>query len=337
MLNDAGSVRPKDARSFLNLIEDSTQKALDVTYAKQPDIPVFRSTSQFIVRNGLTVVLPFPRFMFNSMELMGQYAAGASIPLTRKIASVVTRGRVGGGKLTAKDRQRISRNVVGMGGLPLILMDEPEKENEGAIDYADFLMSMSAVGAAYQYRTSQEAPSDYKLLKTGDNTVMDTTPQYPLRQFLYIGEAMRRVNEGTFSDFFKAKEFTETFAGTNIREGVGQSLIQEVADLASGTDLTSGERAGRMLGRTFGNYLSTWAVPFSQIIEAQRADGLRGLTYKDSAQDPTLDFLGTAAKEFKRPLQGSCQQRKRLRCQIVSSCLQRRRGVWHHCSVCLAV
>jgi len=131
--------------------------------------------------------------------------------------------------------------------------------------------------------------------------VMDTTPQYPLRQFLYIGEAMRRVNEGTFSDFFKAKEFTETFAGTNIREGVGQSLIQEVADLASGTDLTSGERAGRMLGRTFGNYLSTWAVPFSQLIEAQRATGERGLVYKDNAQDPTLDFFGTTAKEFKRP------------------------------------
>ena len=302
LLNDSGGIRPKDARSFLNIVEDATQKALDVTYAKQPDIPVFRSTSQFIVRNGLTVVLPFPRFMFNSMELMGQYAAGASIPLTRKIASVVTRGRIGGAKLSAKDRQRISRNIVGMGGLPLILMDEPDKENEGVFDYAaDFLMSMSAVGAAYQYRTSEDAPSDYKLLKTAEDTVMDTTPQYPLRQFMYLGEALRRVKEGTFDDWFKAKEFTETFAGTNIREGVGQSLVQEVADLTTGVDLTSGEQAGRMLGRTLGNYLSTWAVPFSQIIEAQRATGERGVLYKDTAQDPTMDFWGTAAKEFKRP------------------------------------
>jgi len=302
LLNDAGSVRPKDARSFLNLVEDATQKALDVTYAKQPDIPVFRSTSQFIVRNGLTVVMPFPRFMFNSMELMGQYAAGASIPLTRKVASVVTRGRIGGAKLSAKDRQRISRNIVGMGGLPFIIMDEPDKENENALDYAaDFLMSMSAVGAAYQYRTSEDAPSDYKLLKTGDDTVMDTTPQYPLRQFMYLGEVMRRFKEGTFSDWFKAKEFTETFLGTNIREGVGQSLVQEVADLATGVDLADEEQAARLLGRTLGNYAATWMVPFSQVIEAQRATGERGLLYKDTAEDPTMDFQGTFMREISRP------------------------------------
>ena len=82
LLNDASNVRPQGARSFTDIVADATNKALDVTYAKQPDIPVFRSTSNFIVRNGLTVVMPFPRFMFNSMELMGQYAGGASIHVT---------------------------------------------------------------------------------------------------------------------------------------------------------------------------------------------------------------------------------------------------------------
>ena len=45
---------------------------------------------------------------------MGQYAAGASIPLTRKMSSLVTRGRVGGCPLTDKDRQRITRNMLGI-------------------------------------------------------------------------------------------------------------------------------------------------------------------------------------------------------------------------------
>lgn len=130
---------------------------------------------------------------------------------------------------------------------------------------------------------------------------MDTTPQYPMRQFMYLGEAVRRINNGTFSDFFKAKEFTETFLGTNIREGVGQSIIQEVADLASGVDLTDEEQAGRILGRTLGNYLSTWAVPFAQIIEAERVEGVRGLEYKDAAEDPTLDFQSTFMRELSRP------------------------------------
>ena len=254
-------------------MEDATNAALDITYAKQPEVPVFRSTSQFIVRNGLTVVLPFPRFMFNSMELMGQYAGGASIPLARKMASIVSGGKVGKGKLTMKDRQRISRNIQGI----------------------------AVAGAAYQYRTSDEAPADYKQLKTGDGTVMDVTPQYPMRQFMYVGEAMKRIQDGTFGDWFKAKEFTETFVGTNIREGVGQSLIQEIADLSTGVDLTNEEQAGRLLGRSLGNYLSTWAVPFAQIIEAERATGIRGLEYKDTAEDPSLDFSATFMSELSRP------------------------------------
>ena len=273
LLNDASTVKPNDARSFMDIVEEATQKALDVTYAKQPDVPVFRSTSQFIVRNGLTVVLPFPRFMFNSMELMGQYAGGASIPLARKMVNIVTLGKKGKGKLTMKDRQRISRNIQGI----------------------------AVAGAAYQYRTSEEAPSDYKLLKTADDTVMDVTPQYPMRQFMYIGEAMKRMQEGTFSDWFTSKEFLETFVGTNIREGVGQSIIQEIADLTTGVDLTDEEQAGRILGRTLGNYLSTWAVPFAQIIEAERATGIRGLEYKDTAEDPTLDFSTTFMNELSRP------------------------------------
>jgi len=271
LLNDASTVRPKDARSFVEIMEEATNKALDITYAKQPEVPVFRSTSQFIVRNGLTVVLPFPRFMFNSMELMGQYAGGASIPLAKKIASIVRKGEVP--KMTMKDRQRISRNIQGI----------------------------AVAGAAYQYRTSEEAPADYKQLKTGDGTVMDVTPQYPMRQFMYIGEAMKRAIDGTFSDWFKAKEFTETFVGTNIREGVGQSLIQEIADLATGVDLTNEEQAGRLLGRSLGNYLSTWAVPFAQVIEAERATGIRGLQYKDTAEDPSLDFSTTFMNELSRP------------------------------------
>jgi hypothetical protein len=273
LLNDAGNVRPAGARSFIDLVADSTQKALDVTYAKQPDIPMFRNISSFIVRNGLTVVAPFPRFMFNSMELMGQYMGGASIPLTRKIASMVTFGKVGKGKLTSKDRQRISRNLIG--GATML--------------------------AAYQYRSSEDAPPDFKKLRLDDNTEMDTTPQFPMRQFLYLGEAGRRLVEGTFEDFFDSKEFLETFVGTNLRTGVGESIFQDLADIISATDISSEEKAAKGLVAPVADYLASWFVPFAQIIETQRALGIRGLEYKDLREDPTLDALTTAKKEFEKP------------------------------------
>lgn len=276
LLNDSTTVRPKGARSFNELVADATNKALDVTYAKQPEIGVFREATSFITRNGLTVVMPFPRFMFNSMELMGNYAAGGSIPLSKKIANIVTRGEAFkemGGPLTAKDRQRISRNLVGIG----------------------------AVGAAYMARSSDDAPADYKEINVGDGTVMDTTPQFPLRQMLYLGEATKRIISGTFDDWFDGREFSETFLGTNIRTGVGNSITEEVVALAGDTDLTKDEAVARAFGRTLGNYLSTWAVPFAQIIDSERALGMRGEEYKDVAQDPTLDFGSTFEKEVKRP------------------------------------
>ncbi len=274
LLNDAKSVRPSGGRSFMDLVDDSVNRALDLTYAKQPDIPVFQSMSNFITQNGLTVVMPFPRFMFNSMELLGQYAGGASIPITRKMASIVTGGKVGKGKLTPKDRQRIQRNIMGW----------------------------AAIGAAYQYRTSDDANADYKMLNTSEGEMLDTTPQYPLRQFLYLGEAAKRLfKDGTMGDWFNVREFQDTFLGVNFRSGVGNVFVEEVAELASGLDLTKKENAAKVLGGALGNYLSTWLVPFAQVVESQRAAGLRGTEYKDVREDPDMGFWSTLGNEVKRP------------------------------------
>jgi hypothetical protein len=186
---------------------------------------------------------------------------------------MVTFGKVGKGKLTPKDRQRISRNLIG--GATML--------------------------AAYQYRSSEDAPPDFKKLRLDDNTEMDTTPQFPMRQFLYLGEAGRRLVEGTFEDFFDSKEFLETFVGTNLRTGVGESIFQDLADIISATDISSEEKAAKGLVAPVADYLASWFVPFAQIIETQRALGIRGLEYKDLREDPTLDALTTAKKEFEKP------------------------------------
>lgn len=306
-LNDASSVRPKDGRSFYDIVDDATQRALDITYTKQPDLKVFRAATSFITRNGLTVVIPFPRFMFNSMELMAQYGAGAVLPLTRKIINVATGGKIFKGKLTAKERQGISRNVVGgFGAAPIGLVavgDAFDKDASNSEKWTDDLLGIAVAGACYQYRTSEDAPADYKMMRMGDGTIMDTTTQYPLRQCLYIGEAAKQIQQGTFENWFKPKEFADTFIGVNIRTGVGNSLVQEIANLASGTDLTAGEAIGRSTGRALGNYLSTWMVPFAQVIELERALGMRGLEFKDVAKDPTLSgfdaFLSALARPFR--------------------------------------
>ena len=319
LLNDAGGFKPEGKRSFIDLVDDSTRKALDVTYAKQPDIKVFRDTSNFITQNGLTVIMPFPRFMFNSMEIMGQAAGGASIPIAKKVSALVNikterklprkeweklkksgslapesfSTRMENGRkqhfvrlekdtsspLTAKDRQRISRNIMGF----------------------------AAIGAAIMYRSSDDAPADYKGISVGDDAELDTTPQFPLRQYLWIGEAIRRLADNTFGIWYDTKEASETFIGTNIRTGSSNAIIEEVAALIQGdTDLTTGEAFGKAVGGAVGNYLSTWGTPYNQLIEAQRAglslEGTRGLTYKQGAKDPLLDFKSSFMASVKKPL-----------------------------------
>ncbi len=273
LLNDASSVRPKGAPSFNELVDRSVYRALDVTYAKQPDIPVFRSVSSFITRNGLTVVMPFPRFMFNSMELLAQYGAGASVPVTRKIMGIVNKNARG--PLSDFERQAISRN----------------------------LMGWAAVGAAYMYRTSDNVSPDSEMITVGENAQIDSTATYPMAQFLYAGDATKHLRRGTFSSWFDAKKFQELFVGVNLRTGVGNSILEEIAQIASATDLTKGEGVGRALGRTLGNYLTTWMVPFAQIIDAQRATGIRGTEYADVSRDPKLEFGHSFADNVRRSVQ----------------------------------
>mgnify|MGYP003109512348 CR=1 FL=1 len=273
LLNDASSVRPEGAPSFIDLIDRSVYRAMDVTYAKQPDLPVFRSVSSFITRNGLTVIVPFPRFMFNSMELMAQYGAGASIPLTRKISSIVKKDIRG--PMTDFERQAVTRN----------------------------LMGIAAVGAAYMYRTSDDVSPDSEMITVGENAQIDTTATYPLAQILWAGDATKHLVRGTFDNWFNARDFADLFVGVNLRTGVGNSIIEEMAQIAGGVDLTKGERVGKALGRTIGNYLTTWMVPFAQIIDAQRVTGKRGTEYADVARDPKLDGFQSFADNVRRSVQ----------------------------------
>tara|TARA_R110001632_G_scaffold138778_1_gene254504 strand:+ start:26 stop:1420 length:1395 start_codon:yes stop_codon:yes gene_type:complete len=218
------------------------------------------------------------------MELMGQYSAGAFNPALKRIFGNTS------GPLTKKDRQNISRNISGL----------------------------VAFTAAYQYRTSGEAPKDYKQINSKEGAVTDVTSQYPMRQFLWMAEAVKRLNlearpsdgimsrtikgamsvlppvalgsalgdgDGTFSDWFDQKEALETFVGTGGRTGGANVFVSEIATILSGQDdLRGKERATRAAGRLIGDYLTTWAIPITQIVELQRQQGDRPSYYADLSE-----------------------------------------------------
>jgi len=275
LMANGSTYRPKGARTFEDLVTDSTDHALEMTYASMPDNALLAEATRFITNNGLTVFIPFPRFMFKSLEMMGQYGGGAFNPLIKRVTGAgITK------PLTKNERKYISRNMVGAMG----------------------------ISAAFAYRSgafsSDDVPADYKKMNAPDGTVIDTTAQFPLRQFLWMGEAARRLADGTYSDWFKGKEFTETFMGQSFRTGTGNIFVEELADLASGAEDPAGQtKAGKALGRIAGDYITSAIVPLTQIVDIQRATGFRTSEYVDYAEDTTdQGFLQGVGTQVKRSL-----------------------------------
>tara|TARA_R100000734_G_scaffold2322_1_gene2397 strand:- start:7 stop:3555 length:3549 start_codon:yes stop_codon:yes gene_type:complete len=249
MLNDAATVRPEGGTSFLGMIEQATNKALDVTYAKQPDFAPFKAMTNGITKSGLTVIIPFPRFMFNSMEYLAQNVGGSALPVIRRAISKDARG-----PLSARDRQDITRNLVG----------------------AATLMSV------YQVR-KQYGTNDYTVYANEEQQV-DVSAQYPMRQMGWMTEAYDRYMDGTFETWYgtQVDEMAETWLGTNARTGTGNIFIEEVREMIAGSqDIVAEDKRAKALGRVFGQYANTFLTPLFQIPEAQRALGIRGTEAKD--------------------------------------------------------
>jgi hypothetical protein len=258
VLNDAQDLRGPNGRSFVSIADEAVTKALDVTYAKPPDFYPFKVASDLITKSGLTVIVPFPRFMFNSMEYMAQNVGGVGIMAMRKAMFKDTRG-----VMTPRDRQDISRNLVGLG----------------------------AITGMYLYRTSDDAGERYESMEY-DGRQVDLTPTFPMRQIGWVAEFGKRLNEGTLDTWYGGEidHITETWLGTSARTGVGNVMIDEIRDIIVSTDdIVDPSRRWKAIGGAVGQYVNTFLTPLFQMVEAQRALGIKSDVYVDAATSPTLD------------------------------------------------
>ena len=270
MFNDASTIRPEGARSFSAMMGEATEKALKVTYGSQPEGDIARNLTQIITGKKifgvipLTTIVAFPRFLFASMEFMADSVAGAASPLVKKLVGVQK------GPMTAKDQRRIQRNLVG-----------------GA-----------AIYAAYLYRSSENAPAAFEDVRILGKDA-DTTTQFPLRQFLYIGELAKQVEQGTLSEFWDPKVFAETFLGSSMRTGAGNIVIEEIAAMADGMDITKSEKAAEIVGQLIGNYVGTYFVGASQATDFDRMVGRRPNEYTSNLKPAPQGPLDAFTRELR--------------------------------------
>ena len=241
LMNDASTVKPKDARSFSSMMAESVDRALSATYANQPDGKMAKATVQFLTRQKLGGVIPltvfveFPKFMFSSLEYIGQSSFGAAMPMLKKAVGLRKDG------FTVKEQRAIQRNLVGA----------------------------AAIGAAYMYRKSENAPQDSRIVTVGGKDI-DVSTQFPLAQIFYIADAIDNLAKGTFDLWFDPKRASETFLGTAFRTGTGNIFIEEVTSILDGLDVSGGIKSAEITGQALGNYIWGYFNFFTQIPDLQR-------------------------------------------------------------------
>ena len=282
ILNDAPSVKPEGARPFAEIMAEATDKALAKTYAAAPDFVPF----QYALRTlnaipGSTFVLPFPRFMFKSMEYVGEITAGMPIAMLRKLFRKTEGGAAG---KSNRDAEMAARNIAGIASL----------------------------GMAYMAVGHENSPVNYKKVRTFVNDkVVDIQAQYPLPQLMYIASWGKKFLEGGKGDamaWFEGqgggREFVKLFTGTNFRQNQGLgNLLDDFAELASDESrIGTGARMSEAAGRLLGDITTRILQPYSMVVDAERALGMRTTEVKDVRGDPDLDAGDAFGKGFMRPI-----------------------------------
>ena len=295
-LNDSPTIMTKDSKPFAELVAEATETARNATYSNMPNFSPFKYATKIITETGLTAVFAFPRFVFTSLELIAQYSAGiAMVPIKRSMRLLGDNPRSVYAKLNERDLEDISRNLVGLGMYQAATIYRmPEKDRP----------------EVYQGYVADPHPN-YKLIRTNDGKSFDTTPQFPMRQLLYIAEFGRRSKTfgndtivgsvvGTY------KEFAETFLGATLKTGQTTSLVEDFILAVGGDDEDSFNRIVKGGGKLLGTFGQRYWVPAGQIVDLER--GLTKQPIIKFGQDGQLIQFGlvdtnrsTSIKDVNKP------------------------------------
>lgn len=282
LMRDNKAFVGKDTRPFKELVTDAVDASLDATYASGPKNAAF----QYLLKGfnyvpGSTFIVPFPRFMFKSMEYMYETTLGLPTAMTRKIFGL---GEAGGSFVTASGKATYNAEMAARG-----------------------MAGWSAIGTMYMAAEAGLITDDNKLRIPGTNKVIDVTPQFPLAQLAYLGNGMRKMisSERDFNEWFDGKEFVKLFTGTNFRNNTGLGeLIDDIFQMASGeAKIGTKEALAESVGKFFGDITTRIAQPYQQVIDIERGLGFRDKTIRDYSSDPDMSIMGSFSKGFTERVQ----------------------------------
>lgn len=251
------------------MMAKAVDDALEFTYAAQPKFGPFKVLNNFIVQSGLTLAIPFPRFMFKAIEMTYNYnVTGAGTAALRAIWQKTTKGEVSDGVY-----RQAAEGLAG--GLPMLtlgyLLTDPDNGMVG---------------------------SDWYMLKDGLGNEVDARPFFPLTPYLLIGTMIHR--KGRDVPAFDGAEVLEGFTGANFRgSGAMSKFTEDMIALLSGEDETKNRNFANTLGKYLGEAASGYGQPIYQFADIFQGESVRRLDYKE---DPNYkDGLSAFMSGFSQP------------------------------------
>ena len=298
LINDSPTLRPSRGNqpppSFAELATDAVESALDKTYASPPNFFVFKATLKLLNSiPGSTIFIPFPRFMFKAMEYVGANVAGGVVPSLRL---VMGKGNV------VKNAEKTARNIVGI----------------------------SALYGLYEYRTSEDAPAEYNKVRNPDGSKTNIDPQFPLAPGFFIAESWNQIEKEAKVSKADGKSTSDAYLdgvenltnwlfmdrGRNFQNGLKSltgsnfrtnqtfgELLNDFSNMfAEDNDAATSVQSQKAFGKALGNTLTRLFQPYSMVIDAERALGMRDNTYKMFEGEPDLSGGGAFVKGFMLPI-----------------------------------
>ena len=272
---DAQYVRPNNARPFANLMDDAVNKALRKTYSAQPEFYFNRKVAEFISKSPATILIPFPRFLFNGLEYFGELAGGAGGPVLRKLYSTIVKDSGVAGPLTARESEKIANNMIGLGlflGINHLLDQDPDQiiSDEG------------------DEKLKEERGSNYQMIGVPfTDYEMNILGDYPVAQMSWIIRASRERKAGTFNEWDQKNDYLELFlGGGQARTGATNFAIDYFTDLLGDVqDAPAGAKRDLALGKALGTYVTRFLNPLFQTVELERSMGIRTTDRKQAGDD----------------------------------------------------
>jgi hypothetical protein len=268
-------------------IAAAVDHALELTYASEPKGGIGEAFVKFVnkVPFTLSLAIPFPRFLINSLKFLYDYSPLPTV--------------IGGVRAVFIDIPLAAMTFSTDGTFTKSFFKKLKNgETSGMVKS---LVGWGLFATAIQIRDSKIAGEKWNEIKVGNKTI-DVYPYNPLAAYLYVADLIDRYQAGTLgTPTGRTKEIAKVFLGT--RGGTGLYLVDQLLESLASEGSNKGKRfVNELLGKIAAQYFTPFKT-YMGFLDAkdgniQAAKDTKTSTLDNAKFDPTISIKNNLKSIF---------------------------------------